>query len=120
MGNGFTMKCTKCNKEYHFLIGQGMLSFSKDFTNVLYFCKKCNSWEEYKAPFFFDKPFQHLEEIDGKKVFVNDIPEKKCKKCNTKMKYIYEYDYFGPEKNPKLACPDCNTIMNFETPLLWD
>lgn len=120
MGKGFTMVCENCNKKYDFLIGQGALSVTQNFENVLYFCKKCGYWEMYRAPCFFDKPFQHLEEIEGKKVFVDDIPEKKCIKCNTVLKYIYKYDYFSPKNNIKLTCPECNTIMKFDTPLLWD
>ena len=120
MGEGFTMKCEKCKKEYHFLIGEGALSVSLNFKEVLYFCQKCHFWEMYKAQFFFDKPFQHLEEIEGKKVFVDDIPAKQCKKCNSKMKYLYKYDIRIPKKCPKLACPNCNTIMKYETGLLWD
>ena len=120
MGKGFTMKCEKCNKEYNFLIGEGMLSLSLNFVNVLAFCEKCGYWEMNKEPFFSISTFQHIKNINEDLKFSDYLDEKECKKCNIKMKKKYKYRYIEADESPKLACPVCNKIMNFKGPLLWD
>ncbi len=150
MGYGIIFKCNKCNKEYNFELGEGMMSRVWNFQYKLYICPKCGNWEHKRLPIKECLRLEALKDVHTAeeflkihKSFENYEDEKViCDECKIQMDYYDTLDYDknlakyenmdsktqkkqleNPEKNPflpKMICKECNGILERDSIYCWD
>lgn len=116
--NGFSLFCMKCKKHFALPLGEQVLSTLYDFKEIIYICPNCGTWE-HKKVHLFNLP--GLPGMRNKKREIDNIedeePAKKCANCNELMSH---YEQYNPLVFNKLMCPDCNTLLEDEGPIIFN
>lgn len=131
MGEGITVRCSKCGYKGHFTLGIGMLECSlENIVNELPYQIKSKVeglMKEHKIDrYYFNRELTQCEKCrgldshkvisvsyDSDKTFETNIS---CDKCKGKLKVIKDY-----EKIKELPCPECGEkSLDYSVDILWD
>lgn len=141
MGKGWEYKCEKCNEEYFFYLGVGMLynitqeELEKKVRAGNYGKKRKKKLEEnplyhisavrklYVCPICHKPKVDYdLSVVEGDDFFSNDKQvmryAHRCSKCKVELK-SYTTNTFSDCKED-LHCPKCNGLLKDVGPFLWD